>query len=173
MTDRRISLYIPVLLVLAISLPLVAATLYTDFSRVRELADTTVGSSSLFRGIADEKSTTISIVPDEVIDDNIGETTENVTLTNDTGGQQQIVQSTPKGALTKGFVNAGIIVLLAVASAFGLFFLFRQRRKLTLKMIFAVAIWLCASLAIFLYLYLLRGFTSEVLGVRTEEGAIL
>jgi MFS family permease len=172
MVDRRFTLYLPVLLVLGLSLPLVWVTLYSDFERVRDLADSTVGSSSFFKGISDDKSTTISIIPDEVIDNTIPDTTENVTLTNDTGGQHELVQSTPKGSLTKGLINAAIIVGLAVCSAFGLFFLFRQRRKLTLKMIFAVAIWLCASLSIFLYLYMIQGFSEGVLGMRTEEGAL-
>jgi len=161
MKDARFTLYIPVIVVLALSLPLVWVTLYSDFDRTRELASENEDTTGFFQGISDDKSTSITLVPNEVIDNTIPGATEDVVLTNDTGGQQSIEQSTPKGALTKGLINAGIMVALSVASAFGLFFLFKRRRKLTLKMIFALAIWLCASLSMPLSISRMLTFTNR------------
>jgi len=165
MADKRWTLYVPVLIVLALSIPLAGITLSSDFQRVRELASQNDGTSGFFQGISDDKSTSISIIPDSGIDTTISGTKENVTLTNQSGGQQSIQQSTPKGALTKGLINALIMVGLSVVSAFGLFFLFKKRRKLTLKMIFALAIWLCASLSMFLYLYMFPPFLEDTIGL--------
>ncbi|MDG6225222.1 MAG: hypothetical protein QCI82_06885 [Candidatus Thermoplasmatota archaeon] len=171
MRDRRWTMYAPVVLVLFMSVPLVFTTLYGDFQRARTLAGDVVGSSSFFKGISDDKTTTVSIVPDVFIDRTIPDARENVTLTNQTGGQQEVNQSTPKGAILKGILNALVMVGIAIISAFGLFFLFKRRRKLTLKMIFAGAIWMCSSLSLFLYIYMFRDFLKGALGIQVTLGA--
>jgi len=164
MKDKRGTLYIPVVLVLVLSIPLVWTTLYPDFDTAKRLARELEGSDSFFWGVSDDKSTAIPIT-DDVIDVIVPDTKENVTFTNSTGDQQQVVQSTPKGSLLKGIANASVMVGIAVVSAFGLLFLFKRRKKLTLKMIFSFAIWLCSSLAIFLYIYMFRAFLLEVTGL--------
>jgi hypothetical protein len=62
------------------------------------------------------------------------------------------------------------MIAIAIASAFGIYKLFTSKRKITLKVFFAVALGLCASVSVMLYLYLFRDFlrdSADILIART------
>ncbi|MGA1822251.1 MAG: hypothetical protein ACMUIG_06970 [Thermoplasmatota archaeon] len=170
MKNKKLTMFPPVILVLILSIPVVYVTLYQDFSDAREMADDVVDSTSIFKGTSGGKSISVTIIPDQVIDDNFDDTTEKVNLTNSTGGEQEIVQQTPKGAILTYVINAGLMVGVAIIAGFGIFFLFKYKKKNTLKIFFAVALGLCSSLSIMIYGYFMRAFLDGVFGIEVKLG---
>jgi len=166
------SKYLPVVLVLVLSIPILTVSQWTDFKEVRRLANDVVESSGFFSGFSESTTTTIDVIPDSVIDSTIPDAKENVTITDSQGNVQNITQDTGRKSIITGIVTTGIMLGLAVAAAFGIFFLFRKRRKLTLKLIFAIALGLCSSVAVMLYLYLMRLFLNDVFDLKLEEDGL-
>ncbi|MBN1539554.1 MAG: hypothetical protein JW939_05370 [Candidatus Thermoplasmatota archaeon] len=164
--------YLPVLLVLIISIPIVTVSQWTDFKEARRLAEDVVDSSGFFSGFSESTTTTIDVIPDTVLDSTIPNAKENITYTDSEGNVQNITQDTGRKSIIKGVVTTSIMLGLAVAAAFGIFFLFRKRRKLTLKMIFAIALGLCSSVTVMLYLYLMRLFINDVLNLGLKENGV-
>ncbi|MGA1872594.1 MAG: hypothetical protein ACMUHY_02890 [Thermoplasmatota archaeon] len=161
--------YLPVILVLVLSIPIVTVSQWTDFKEARRLADDVVESSGFFSGFSESTTTTIDVIPDSVIDSTLPDAQENVTYTDSEGNVQNITQDTGKKSVLTGIITTAIMLGLAVAAAFGIFFLFRKRRRLTLKLIFAIALGLCSSVAVMLYLYLMRLFLNDVFDLGMEE----
>jgi MFS family permease len=161
--------YLPVVLVLVLSIPIVTLSQWTDFKESRRLADEYVDSSSFWTGISDQSSTTVDLIPDSVIDSTIPDAEENITVTDSEGNTQNITQSTGRKSIIRGVITTFIMLGLAVAAAFGIFKLFTKRKRLTLKVIFATALGLCASVSFMLYLYLLRLFLNDVFDMSLKE----
>ncbi|MGA1866862.1 MAG: hypothetical protein ACMUFK_05280 [Thermoplasmatota archaeon] len=172
MENGKWTRYLPVVLVLVISIPIVTVSQWTDFKEARRLADDVVESSGFFSGFSESTTTTIDVIPDTVLDSTIPKAKENITYTDSEGTVQNITQDTGRKSIIKGVVTTSIMLGLAVAAAFGIFFLFRKRRKLTLKMIFAIALGLCSSVSVMLYLYLMRYFINDVLDMELKENGI-
>ncbi|MBN1390974.1 MAG: hypothetical protein JXA22_10075 [Candidatus Thermoplasmatota archaeon] len=164
--------YLPVVLVLVLSIPIVTISQWTDFKEARRLAEDVVDSSGFFSGFSESTTTTIDVIPDSVLDSTIPNAQENITYMDSEGNVQNITQDTGRKSIIKGVVTTSIMLGIAVAAAFGIFFLFRTRRKLTLKMMFAVAIGLCSSVTFMLYLYLMRLFINDVLGLNFKENGL-
>lgn len=170
MKNKKLSMFPPVLIVLILSIPIAYVSLYEDFIYARETADDVVDTTGFFKGTSGGKKTSITIIPDQVINANFDDTTEKVNLTNSTGGEQEIVQQSPKGAILEAVLNAGLMIGVAIVAGFGIFFLFKYKRKNTLKIFFAVALGLCSSLSIMLYGYFMRSFLEGVFGIEVELG---
>jgi hypothetical protein len=160
------------LIVLLLSIPIVTASQWTDFKKARRLADEVVDSSGFFTGFSEDTSTTVDLIPGTIIDSAIDGTEENITITDSSGNQQNITQPTAKKSVLMGVITAVIMVGLAIAAAFGIFFLFRLKKRITLKLFFAIALGLCASIAVMMYLYLFRMFLNDLFGTSIDEGGI-
>lgn len=169
MEREKWSKYLPVVLVLVLSIPIVTLTQWVDFKESRRLADEYVDSSGFFTGFSDQATTTIDIIPDSIIDKTVPGAEENITVTDSEGNVQNITQSTGKKSIITGVITTVIMLGLAVAAAFGIFKLFQKRKRMTLKMIFATALGLCASVSFMLYLYLLRLFLNDVIDLGLKE----
>lgn len=169
MKERRWTMYIPVMLVLLLSIPLVYIAQFEDFERSRELAEEVVESTGPFTGFTEDTSTTVSIVPDTVIDNTIRDDKEKVNVTDSSGTTSTIEQDTPKRSVLGGIINALLMVGIAIAAAFGIYKLFIKRKRVTLKVFFASALGLCASVSIMLYLYLFRDFLDSAFGFLIES----
>ncbi len=163
MPEHRWTMYIPVLLVLMLSVPLVLVSQWGDFERSKELADEVEKSDNFFSGFTEDTSTTITIIPDTIIDNTIPNSRENINVTDSSGNTTTIEQDTPGRSIFSGLLNAGVMVGIAIASAFGIYKLFTRRKKLTLKLFFLTALGLCASISIMLYLYLFRDFLENAM----------
>jgi len=172
MKDKKLSMYPPVLIVLILSIPLVYMALWTDFERAREMADDVVGNSGFFSGISEDKTTSITLLPEKVLDSAVSDTKENITITNSTGGEQEFVQSTPKGTLYGSVINALMITSIAVGAGFGIFLLFKYKRKSALKIIFTGALGLCSSLTLILYGYFTTGFLEGFFDIDIKFGPL-
>jgi MFS family permease len=155
----------PVLLVLILSLPIITVSLWDDFDDARDLASETVGSTSFFEGTSGGNSKSITIIPDKVIEENFEDTTERVNLTNTTGQDQEIEQKTPWGSILEATLNALLMIIVAALAGFGIYFLFKYKRRHTLKAFFALALGLCSSLSVMIYLYFSSLFMDNYLGV--------
>jgi hypothetical protein len=168
MAERRFTMYLPVILVLILSIPLVYVSQWKDFENARDLSEDVVDNSGTFKGFTEDTSTTVSIIPDTVIDNTISDSRERVNITDSSGNTSTVEQDSPKRSILSGLINALIMVAIAVAAAFGIYKLFIKRRKFTLKMFFTGALGLCASVSIMLYLYLFRDFLKGVIGIELE-----
>ncbi len=168
MVERRWTMYLPVLLVLVLSVPLVYISQWKDFDRSRELSEEVVDNTGIFKGFTEDTSTTVSIIPDSVLDNTISDSKEKVNVTDSSGNVSTLEQDSPKRSILSGLVNALIMVAIAIAAAFGIYKLFIKRRKFTLKIFFTGALGLCASVSIMLYLYLFRDFLDGALGINLD-----
>jgi hypothetical protein len=169
MDRKKWSIFFPVLIVLVLSVPLVTSTLWVDIKDVREVAKGSESTGGIFSGFTENTGTTVHIIPPSVIDDNIPDTTEKVNYTTSTGQNVTIEQRTPKGTLIGGILNALVMAGIAVIAAFGIFMLFKLRRKLTLKLFFAAALGLCSSVSLMLYLYLSRSMGEDLFGINLPD----
>ena len=166
MEEKKWTMYVPVVLVLVLAIPLVYSALYTDFQEERELAREVVGSDGIFRGFSEDTNTGITIIPDKVIDTTIPGSTTKVNVTDSSGNTTVVTQPTPRRSVFGGLLNALLLIGVAVLSAFGIFMLFKLRRRITLKMFFAFALGVCSSISVMLYLYLSRDMLEDVFGLR-------
>jgi len=169
MDRKKWSIFFPVLIVLVLSVPLVTSTLWVDIKDVREVAKGSESTGGIFSGFTENTGTTVHIIPPSVIDDNIPDTTEKVNYTTPTGQNVTIEQRTPKGTLIGGILNALVMAGIAVIAAFGIFMLFKLRRRLTLKLFFAAALGLCSSVSLMLYLYLSRSMGEDLFGITIPD----
>ena len=169
MEHERWTKYLPVVLVLVLSIPIVTLSQWTDFKESRRQADEFVESSGFFTGFSESTSTTVDLIPDSIIDSTVPDAEENITVTDSEGNTQNFTQATGKKSIIKGVVTTLIMLGLAVLAAFGIFMLFRKRKRMTLKMIFAIALGLCASVSFMLYLYLLRLFLNDIFDLGVKE----
>ena len=165
MKNKKLSLFPPVLLVLILSIPIVSVSLWPDFDQARELASETVGTTSFFEGTSGGNSRSITIIPERVIEENFEDTTEKVNLTNTTGQEQEIEQKTAWGSILEGALNALIMIVFATLAGFGIYFLFKYKKRQTLKGFFVIALGLCSSLSTMIYLYFSTIFVDKYLGV--------
>ncbi len=172
MKDQRWTIYIPVLIVILLSVPVVYISNWTDFRYSRELAEDVSDSDGLFAGFNEKTSTTIDLVPDSVVDRAIEDADENITYTDREGNQQNVTQSSGRKTLIGSVLDALLMVGISIGAAFLIFFLFKMKRKVTLKAFFAVALGLCASVSVMFYLFLLRYFLNQGLGLGIEEGSL-
>ncbi|MGA1848180.1 MAG: hypothetical protein ACMUHB_02470 [Thermoplasmatota archaeon] len=172
MDIRKWKMYTPIIIVLVLSIPLVTAAQWMDFKEARRLADEVVDSSGFFTGFSEDTSTTVDLIPGSIIDSAIDDTEENITITDSSGNQQNITQPTARKSVLTGVITAVVMVGLAIVAAFGIFFLFRLKKRITLKLFFAIALGLCASIAVMLYLYLMRMFVNDLFGTAIDEGNI-
>ena len=170
--NRKWSMFPPVLIVLLLSLPIALFTQWEDFEYTRELAQDTVKTSGTFTGISDDRANTITIIPGAVVENTIPDYTENVTLTNSTGGTEERTQTTGGGTVIEGLLNAALMVGIAIGFAFLIFFLFKLKKRITLKLFFAVALGLCTTLAIILYGYFFTLFLEAGPGIEVQMGAL-
>ncbi len=170
--NRKWSMFPPVLIVLLLSLPIALFTQWEDFGYSRELAEETVKTSGTFTGISDDRANTITIIPETVVENTIPEYRENVTLTNSTGGTEERTQTTGGGTVIEGVLNAALMVGVAIGFAFLIFLLFKLKKRITLKLFFAVALGLCTTLAIILYGYFFTLFLEAGPGIEVEMGAL-
>jgi MFS family permease len=161
--------FLPVVLVLVLSIPIVTVAQWTDFKESRRLADSIVDSSGFFSGFSESTTTTVDLIPDSIIDSTVSDAEENITITDSEGNVQNVTQDTGKKSIINAVITTGIMLGVAVAAAFGIFMLFRKKKKVTLKMIFAISLGLCSSVSIMLYLYLLRLFLNDVLRIGLKE----
>lgn len=172
MAKYRFTMYIPVMVVLALSIPLISMGIWSDMEYSREMADSVKESDSKFRGFTDNSDISVNIVPTSVVDENVKDSTEKVNVTDSSGNTSVIEQDTAKGELIQGLLDAAIMVGLAVVAAFVIYKLFIKGKKFTLKVFFTVALGLCASISIFLYLYLFRDFLLETTGFEVARNWI-
>ena len=145
MERKKWTKYLPVVMVLVLSIPIVTLSQWTDFKESRRLAEESVYTSGFFYGLSESTSTTVDLIPDSIIDSAISGAEENVTITDSEGNTQNITQPTAKKSLIGSVAAVSIMMVLAVGAAFGIFKLFTKKKKLALKMIFASALGLCAS----------------------------
>ncbi len=172
MVKRRWTMYLPVILVLVMSIPLVYVSQWKDFEEARDLSEEVVDNSGAFKGFTEDTSTTVSIVPDRVIDRTISDSKEKVNVTDSQGNTSTVEQDSPKRSIFSGLINALIMVGIAIVAAFGIYKLFIKRKKFTLKMFFTGALGLCASVSIMLYLYLFRDFLKGVVGIEINTDLV-
>lgn len=172
MIDRRWTIYLPVLIVLVLSVPVVYMSNWMDFNDSRELAAEVRDSSGFFAGFSEKTSTTIDLVPDSVVDRAMGNSDENITYIDSSGEQQNVTQAKGSKTIIGSILDALLMVGIAIGSAFLIFFLFKMRRKVTLKAFFAVSLGLCASVSVMLYLYLLKMFLNGAFGFGIEDGSL-
>ncbi len=169
MDRKKWSIFTPVLIVLILSVPIVTSTLWVDIKDVRDVAKGSESTGGFFSGFTENTGTTVHIIPPSVIDNTIPDTTEKVNYTTPTGENITVEQRTPKGTLIGGILNALVMVGIAVIAAFGIFMLFKLRRKLTLKLFFAAALGLCSSVSLMLYLYLSRSMSEDLFGITIPD----
>jgi len=172
MDKRKMSMFPPVLMVLLLSVPIAFFTQYDDFRMAREDAEDTVENTGPFVGFTEDRANTISIIPEKVVEKTIPDYKENVTVTNSTGGTEERTQTTGKGRILESLVNALLMGGIAIIAAFGIFLLFKFRRRLTLKLFFAFALGTCTALSLFLYGYFLRIFLDSAFDLAVGEGPI-
>jgi len=164
MAKYRFTMYIPVILVLILSLPIIAMGIWPDLKYTRELAEEIEESDGRFTGFTDSSDISVTIIPSSVVDNTIKDSTEKVNVTDSSGNTTIIEQDSAKGEIIQGLLDALLMVGLAVGAAFGIYRLFIKGKKFTLKLFFTIALGLCASISVFLYLYLFRDFLFETTG---------
>jgi hypothetical protein len=169
MDRKKWSIFTPVLIVLMLSVPIVTSTLWVDIKDVRDVAKGSESTGGIFSGFTENTGTTVHIIPPSVIDNTIPDATEKVNYTTPTGQNITVEQRTPKGTLIGGILNALVMAGIAVIAAFGIFMLFKLRRKLTLKLFFAAALGLCSSVSLMLYLYLSRSMSEDLFGITIPD----
>ena len=172
MKDRRWTIYLPVLIVLVLSVPVVYVSNWVDFNNSRELASEVVDSDGFFAGFSEKTSTTIDLVPDSIVNRALDNADENITYTDSSGNRQNVTQATGSKTIIGSVLDALLMVGIAIGAAFGIFFLFKMKRKVTLKAFFAVALGLCASVSVMLYLFLLKVFLNGAFGFGIKEGSL-
>lgn len=169
MDRKKWSIFAPVLMVLMLSVPIVTSTLWLDIKDVREVAKGSESTGGLFSGFTENTGTAVNIIPPAIIDNTIPDATEKVNYTTPSGQNVTIEQRTPRGTLIGGVLNALVMAGIAVLAAFGIFLLFKLRRRLTLKLFFAMALGLCSSISLMLYLYLSRSMGEDLLGISLPD----
>jgi len=165
MADHKWTMYIPVLVVMILAVPLVHMAQWSDFERSRELASEVLDTSGTFRGFTEDTSTTVTLVPESVIDSTISGSREKVNVTDSSGNVTTISQDSPRKSVLGGLLNALLMVAVAILAAFGIYRLFIRRKKLTLKLFFLSALWLCGTVSIILFLYLFHDYLSDAVGL--------